>query len=204
MLRAEGRAAVAAFDELVNGRTRDVSLLVGLGQAYLQMESYGRALSTFQRARRLAPRNMDIIVGLAFAETRRGRLGPARRALQRANRAISSPRDEARLAVARGRIDLEYGRMSEAMAEGEAALEKDPHSAEAHFLLAMTVDAQGRDSAEHLARALQGHGVTPEMLGQMVIHGPREGRCELAARYMEASPDGMDARDVERVAGRCR
>ena len=202
LLRAEGRGAVEAFEALVDGRTRDVALLVGLGHAYLQVESYGRAKSAFQRAQRIEPRNMDVIVGLAFAETRRGRLGPARRVLQQANRAITGPRDEARLAVARGRIDLEYGRMSDAKEHGQAALEKDPSSAEAHFLLAMAVE--GGDRAEHLTRALEGHGVTPEMLGQMVIHGPREGRCELAARYMEATPDGIDARDVQRVAGRCR
>ncbi|MFT5353654.1 MAG: tetratricopeptide (TPR) repeat protein [Polyangiales bacterium] len=204
LLRAEGRAAVEAFDALVNNRTRDVSLLVGLGQAHLQAASLGSAKSVFQRALRIEPRNMDVIVGIAFVETRRGRLRAAGQILRRARRAITGPRDEARLAVARGRIALEYGRLSDAAEAGQAALVKDPESAEAHFLLAMTVDAQGRDSTEHLTRALAGHGVTPEMLGQMVIHGPREGRCDLAARYMDASPEGVDSRDVQRIAGRCR
>lgn len=204
LLRAEGRGAVEKFDALVNNRTRDVDLLVGLAQAHLQAESYGRAKSVFQRASRIDPRNIDVMVGLSFVETRRGRLRAAGQALRRSRRAISGPRDEARVSVARGWISLEYGRLGDAAEAGQAALEKDPQSAEAHFLLAMTADSQGRDSAEHLTRALAGHGVSPEMLGQMVIHGPREGRCALAARYMAASPEGVDSRDVERLASRCR
>ncbi|MFK7998762.1 MAG: tetratricopeptide repeat protein [Polyangiales bacterium] len=204
LLRAEGRGAVEKFDALVNNRTRDVELLVGLAQAHLQAESYGSAKSVFQRASRIDPRNIDIMVGLSFVETRRGRLRAAGQALRRSRRAISGPRDEARVSVARGWISLEYGRLGDAAEAAQAALEKDPQSAEAHFLLAMTADSQGRDSAQHLTQALAGHGVTPEMLGQMVIHGPREGRCALAARYMAASPEGVDSRDVERLASRCR
>lgn len=204
LLRAEGRGAVEKFDALVNNRTRDVDLLIGLGQAHLQAESYGRAKSVFQRALRIASRNIDAMVGLSFVETRRGRLRAAGQALRRAGRATTGPRDEARVSVARGWISLEYGRLGDAAEAAQAALEKDPQSAEAHFLMAMTVDSQGRDSAEHLVRALAGHGVSPEMLGQMVIHGPREGRCALAARYMDASPEGVDSRDVERLSSRCR
>lgn len=204
LIRAEGRGAVEKFDALVNNRTRDVALLIGLAQAHLQAESYGSAKSVFQRASRIDSRNIDAMVGLSFVETRRGRLRAAGQALRRSRRAVSGPRDEARVSVARGWISLEYGRLGDAAEAAQAALEKDPQSAEAHFLLAMTADSQGRDSAEHLTRALAGHGVSPEMLGQMVIHGPREGRCALAARYMAASPEGVDSRDVERLSSRCR
>ncbi|MEM6954291.1 MAG: hypothetical protein AAF645_01345, partial [Myxococcota bacterium] len=149
-------------------------------------------------------RRLRAAVGLAYAEMRRGRLRASGQALRIAERAAEGPLQEASVLAARGFWHFEYGRLGDAQEAADAAIEKDATSAEGHFLRAMIADSRGDEPAEHLRAAVAGRRPTPEMVGQLVIHGgSSDDRCALAARYLAAAPDGVDARDVRRVRDRC-
>ncbi len=206
LLRGQGREAVALFEPLAGRRrTRDPVLITRLGQAQVQAEQCNDALATFRRLRRRP--NVDSLVGSAYCETRRARFGPARRAIDRAAQLARSDRERARVSVARGFFAFENGNLGDARSAAESALEQDASSSEAHFLMGMVTDAQGSDEAvNHFRRAVESRMPSPEAMGQLILHmrGRRTERCQLIERYQRADPRGIDARDIERVAERCR
>ena len=209
VLEGLGREAVQALDDLVGRRSRDAGLLIALGQAQAQAEDYRDAKGSFERALRADEGAIDAHLGMALVETRLGDLRGASQSVGAAERLIRSrelgPLYEARVATARGRIRFEYGGFGDAAEHAREAVEKDPGSAEGHFLLAMIADAKGEDPEAHLRRAAEGRMPAPEVLGQLVIHMSRgRERCEFGRRYLRGAPGGIDAPDVRRATRRCR
>ncbi|MAQ13917.1 MAG: hypothetical protein CMN30_03870 [Sandaracinus sp.] len=210
VLQGRGQRAEQALRRFVGRRTRDASLLNAYGWAQAQAEDYRDAKRSFERALRADDGLLEAHLGMALVEPRLGDLRGASQSVGAAERIVRArslgPRAEARVAVARGRVRFEYGSFGDAREHADEAVEKDPESAEGHFLLAMIADATGDDPEPHLRRAAAGRMPAPEVLGQLVIHmGPRaEDKCELGRRYLAGAPRGIDAPDVRRAIRRCR
>lgn len=81
-LYAQGRAAEAAarYDALLAQGVVTPSVLFNQGNAWLQADQVGRAIASFRQARRLAPRDAEILEGLNRARARVGNGDAAARA----------------------------------------------------------------------------------------------------------------------------
>ncbi len=216
VMQGAGKPAAALLRPLVRrrrGRRRrsssDPVVWATYGRALAQAEDDRGALRALQRALDLDGDQVDAHLALAAVRTRRGDLAGASRAIGEARQLVESaslgPAYEARVLAATGRLRYESGNLGEAEELATQALAKDPQSAPAHLLMALVKDAQGQDPVPHLRQALEGHFVTPEVLGQLVVFDRRAAdRCALARRYLEAAPRGLDARDARSLVRRCR
>ena len=90
---SEARAAMAAADS----REASPYTLISLGDLELASGSPAEALKAYRKARRLAPRLVEPLVGIARAERARGRLDEARKAALRAQRLAPDDPGVARL-----------------------------------------------------------------------------------------------------------
>src|SRR5216684_895 len=61
--------AVAAYEKL---EPKTAPVYFNLGNAYFRQDKLGQAILNYERARRLAPRDPDILANLKFAERRLG------------------------------------------------------------------------------------------------------------------------------------
>ena len=190
-------------------RSRDASLIAAFGWALAQAEADRDAIRQFERAVALDPGQVEAWLGLALSRTRRGDLGGASQAIGEAEGLIQrrtlGPRYEARLLAARGRLLYENGSFDDARTKAQEALAKDPSCAAAHYVLGLVADARGSSPVEHLRAALAARSPSPEVLGQLLIFDERAAdRCDLARRYLQAAPRGLDARDARSAMRGCR
>ncbi|MCU0671380.1 MAG: tetratricopeptide repeat protein [Myxococcota bacterium] len=190
-------------------RSRDASLISTFGWALAQAEADRDAIRQFERAVALDPGQVEAWLGLALSRTRRGDLGGASQAIGEAEGLIQrrtlGPRYEARLLAARGRLLYENGSFDDARTKAQEALAKDASCAAAHYVLGLVADARGSSPVEHLRAALAARSPSPEVLGQLLIFDDRAAdRCDLARRYLQAAPRGLDARDARSAMRGCR
>ncbi len=190
-------------------RSRDASLISAFGWALAQAEADRDAIRQFERAVALDPGQVEAWLGLALSRTRRGDLGGASQAIGEAEGLIQrrtlGPRFEARLLAARGRLLYENGSFDDARTKAQEALAKDASCAAAHYVLGLVADARGSSPVEHLRAALAARSPSPEVLGQLLIFDDRAAdRCDLARRYLQAAPRGLDARDARSALRGCR
>ncbi|MCB9635891.1 MAG: tetratricopeptide repeat protein [Sandaracinus sp.] len=190
-------------------RTRDAALLTDYGWALAQSEDDRGAIRQFERAIEIDGGLVEAYLGLALSRTRRGDLGGASQAIGEAEGLVQrrslGARYEARLLAARGRVLYENGSFDEAEAKAREALAKDASCAAAHYVLGIVADARGGSPVEHLRAALAARAPLPEVMGQLVLFdGRADDVCDLARRYLEAAPRGLDARDARSTARRCR
>jgi tetratricopeptide (TPR) repeat protein len=71
-LYSDGRYADAAhkYEEVLRAGVESANLHYNLGNAYFRAGDIGRAILGYERARRLAPRDPDVLANLAFARSR--------------------------------------------------------------------------------------------------------------------------------------
>lgn len=62
-------AAIAGYEELLNGKNHSASLYYNLGNAYFKQGNLANAILNYERAYRLAPSDKDIKANLDFAYT---------------------------------------------------------------------------------------------------------------------------------------
>ena len=190
-------------------RSRDASLLTAFGWALAQAEADRDAIRQFERAIGIDSGQVDAWLGLALSRTRRGDLGGASQAIGEAEGIIQrrtlGARYEARLLAARGRLLYENGSFEDAGTKAQEALAKDPSCASAHYVLGLVADARGSSPVTHLRAALAARSPSPEVMGQLLIFdGRASDRCDLARRYLQAAPRGLDARDARSALRGCR
>jgi tetratricopeptide (TPR) repeat protein len=207
--RGLGAAGVPAVQAAIQRHGRDAALYASLGALYVQAEASRDAADAFAQALRLDPDQPEAHLGRAWLDLLRQRIGPAARAIDRAER-VARQRGLpasffARIQVARARMRFETLAFEDARRGAEEALRLDPKCGEAHWLLASIALERDADVLPHLRAAVEGTHTPPEAVAQLVI-SLRSGAeaCAFARRYREAAPDGYDRRDVERVLQRCR
>src|SRR5690606_3669735 len=103
--------------------------------------------------------------------------------------AAHGPLFQARIAVARGRLDFENGDFEGAVRRANEALALDGQLAAAHLLLANVAIERGQSPLEHLRKAAAGRAPSPEALGRLAVRlGRGEEACRLANRYLQVAP----------------
>ena len=208
VLKGAGQEAIESLERLAESNRDDAELWTALGRAQVQAELDSRARRSFSRALQIDDENPEAHLGMAMLQTRAGQLHSAAQSIGRAERSGRArglgPPFEARVIVARGRVQFEVGELSDAKTLAQQALEKDPEASEAHLLLAAIAIEREDDPISHLRRAVEGRAPLPEALGRLSIRVRGQEACDLARRYMRAAPEGYDAPDVQDVLDRCR
>ncbi|MFK7991812.1 MAG: hypothetical protein AB8I08_37690 [Sandaracinaceae bacterium] len=205
VLRGDGALSVPRLSELSEIHD-DAVLHVAYGRLLVQAERDEQAMRAFRRALVVDPTAVDAHLGLAGIRARAFAMPAARRHLREAREALEgqptqSARLRARLQVAEAMIALESGSRSRAEEAAQNALDLDPRSAEAHFLLARMTD--NREATRHLRFAVAGRAPAPVSTGMLASRVRGEEACELAARYLDRAPRGYDAPALRRVSRRC-
>lgn len=205
VLRGDGALSVPRLSELSEIHD-DPVLHVAYGRLLVQAERDEQAMRAFRRALVVDPTQVDAHLGLAGIRARAFAMPAARRHLREAREALEaqptqSDRLRARVQVAEAMIALESGSRSRAEEAAQNALDIDPRSAEAHFLLARMTD--DREATRHLRFAVAGRAPAPVSTGMLASRVRGEEACELAARYLDRAPRGYDAPALRRVSRRC-
>ncbi len=212
--RGEGEAGIEALTALTRQHGDDAALWTALGQLQVQAESDRDARRSLERALRLDPGRPEALLTLSLVEMRDGGLGRARDMVttavsQAEQRGESTPALQAWAAVARGRVAFEAGDWAAVTRLANEAIELDANASGAHMLLAiMAIEGHGgTEPVEELRRAVDGDAPAPEAVAQLALRlasSDRAEACRLARRYLAVAPDGYDASEVRRLAGRCR
>lgn len=67
--RGDYRTAIEIYNSLLHYGYEQGEILYNLGNAYMQVDEYGRAIACYERAVKLLPRDSDVLVNLALAYT---------------------------------------------------------------------------------------------------------------------------------------
>ena len=193
----------------------EAELRLAQAELYLQAELWRPALGMFEQARRMGADRVEVAIGKALASVMDGRGNVATQALQDALDA-SLPEGAAegteppaashpRLLLARGRLELNLGRLPNARRYAERALAAREGYAEAHLLLA-EVEMRGRtDPTASLRAAIRGLNAQPPAFALLAERlGPTPEGCALARRYLDAvGRNGGRVDAMESLRERC-
>jgi tetratricopeptide (TPR) repeat protein len=189
-------------------------LRIAIAELYLQAEMWRPALGMFEQARRLGADRVEVAIGKALASVMDGRGNVAAQALQDALDA-SLPEGAAegteppaashpRLLLARGRLELNLGRLPSARRYAERALAAREGYSEAHLLLAEIESRSRIDPTSSLRAALAAPAqpIAFALLAERL--GPTPEGCSLAQRYLDAvGRNGARVDSMESIRERC-
>lgn len=189
-------------------------LRIAIAELYLQAEMWRPALGMFEQARRLGADRVEVAIGKALASVMDGRGNVAAQALQDALDA-SLPEGAAegteppaashpRLLLARGRLELNLGRLPSARRYAERALAAREGYSEAHLLLA-EIEARSRIDPTSSLRAAMAAPAQPVAFALLAERlGPTPEGCTLAQRYLDAvGRNGARVDAMESIRERC-
>lgn len=192
----------------------EAELRIAIAELYLQAEMWRPALGMFEQARRLGADRVEVAIGKALASVMDGRGNVAAQALQDALDA-SLPEGAAegteppaashpRLLLARGRLELNLGRLPSARRYAERALAAREGYSEAHLLLA-EIEARSRIDPTSSLRAAMAAPAQPVAFALLAERlGPTPEGCTLAQRYLDAvGRNGARVDAMESIRERC-
>jgi tetratricopeptide (TPR) repeat protein len=133
-------AAVANYEAALELRPEDPSLLLALGQAYLDAAREGEAAAAFERTLAAAPGDSRALTGLAYLELKRGDAEEARDKLERA---LAADPENALALSYLGLLEMGARKYELARAHLESALALQPDNLTANFNLAGICLMQG-------------------------------------------------------------
>ncbi|MFO7300923.1 MAG: tetratricopeptide repeat protein [Acidobacteriota bacterium] len=116
---------------------------VQLGDVYQRLKRSEDAETAYQKAVEINPKNAQAYDGLAALYNTMGRLDQAAEAAARAMELQGGQATDATSAYNMGAIMMNAGKVTEARAHFQRAIELDPNMAEAHFQLGMTYINEG-------------------------------------------------------------
>ncbi|MCB9602103.1 MAG: tetratricopeptide repeat protein [Sandaracinus sp.] len=193
----------------------DAGLRLALAELYLNAELWRPALGMFEQARRLGADKVEVAIGKALASVLDGRGNVATQALQDALEA-SLPEgaeegteppaaSDPRLLLARGRLELNLGRLPNAQRYGERALAAREGYSEAQLLLAEVAMRSRRDPNDLLRAAIRYPGAQPPAFAILAERlGPTPEGCRFARRYLDAvGRNGARVDAMESLLERC-
>jgi tetratricopeptide (TPR) repeat protein len=192
----------------------EAELRIAIAELYLQAEMWRPALGMFEQARRLGADRVEVAIGKALASVMDGRGNVAAQALQDALDASlpeGAPEgteppaaSHPRLLLARGRLELNLGRLPSARRYAERALAAREGYSEAHLLLAEIESRSRIDPTSSLRAALAAPAqpVAFALLAERL--GPTPEGCTLAQRYLDAvGRNGARVDAMESIRERC-
>jgi predicted TPR repeat methyltransferase/Flp pilus assembly protein TadD len=195
----QAQAAVPLLERAAADRPADPAFVHNLAEAYLQCGRANDAVAAFDRAIGLAPNRPDALLAAGIARLARKEPDDADDALTLLKRAqlegLGSPELHQHLAVAL----LMTGRVDEAVAECNTAIERNPDYAEAHYHLGVACRQQGNilEALQSMRRAVE---LQPEYLRacqNLAVLEAEVGRLPeaeaLLRRVVALKPDARDA-----------
>ncbi len=205
-----GEQAIQALKSII-GQSPDTQTLLLLGRAQVQAEHDKDARQTLEQA---LERDSNLVLahlGLATLAIREGYLSQAKKHVDNAAQSVKQSASnnaplQARVLAAQGRMHFEYGDFGATKNKAEQALKQDAQCAHAHFLLAQIAQEkqQKSESIKHLRSAMQGHAPPPESVALLAsLLGKQSEGCRLAQRYLQAAPQGYDAKSMRDLAKQC-
>jgi len=208
VLAGMGEAAIERVRSLAElHKTAD--LWTFLAALQVQAERDGSAAESLSKAAAIDRANPTASLCRATIEINKGRLSSAARMLSDAEKSAAArgmlrPQFKARTAVLKGRLKFELGEFKTAVALAGQALEQDPHSGEAHLLIATVRMETGGDPVPELRLATQGLYTPPEAWSQLALRLPvnRE-TCQIAEHYSQSAPSGYDASKIRTLLTQC-
>lgn len=215
--------AIAAYEELLDRRPKDVEVLRALARLQADARNHERAIALQRRLDKLEPDvrggEAELLVEAAEAAQAEGRLDDARKL---AKRAVRRGADQPRAHLLTGTLEAERGKLKQALAAWRRALDLDPRiGAEVYpriesalseagreddfkALLREMIEARPGDTTARLAlvRFLAARGDAEEALGEataLIERDPDDLRAR-AARARAALAAGRDADALKALA----
>jgi Flp pilus assembly protein TadD len=137
-------AALANYEEALELRPEDPSILLAMGQAYLDAGRDGDAADAFARALAAAPGDSRALTGLAYLDLKNGDADGARDKLERA---LAADPENALAMSYLGLLEMGERKFDLARAHLENALALEPDNLTANYNLALIYAAQGEYAA---------------------------------------------------------
>jgi tetratricopeptide (TPR) repeat protein len=147
-------AAIVNYGEALKLRPDDPSILLALGQAYLDAGREDDAARAFERVLAAAPDDSRALTGLAYLEMKSG---DAAEALAKLERALAADPENALALSYLGLLEMQARKYDLARAHLENALALEPNNLTANFNLAGIYLMQGEYAAaeKHFRRVLE-------------------------------------------------
>jgi tetratricopeptide (TPR) repeat protein len=145
-------AAIVNYDEALKLRPEDPTILLAMGQAYLDAGRDDDAAGAFERVLAAAPEDSRALTGLAYLELSSGDTEAAREKLERA---LAADPENALAMSYMGLLEMDARKYDLARAHLENALALEPDNLTANYNLALIYAMQGQyGAAEQRFRAV--------------------------------------------------
>lgn len=205
MVEVTQAGGLDALQEMENLRDNtDADLHLYRAFALYHGEKDADARRAFDHVLSLRPNHPDALIGAGLVALRTGGLAKASAHAEAALKVSDEIGDrfKARALALEAKLNYERGGFKQADDLIARALKADRGCALAHLVAASLDEERGKNAVDEFKKATEGHFVMPEALARYAL-ASKKPLCDMANRYLEAAPNGFDAPEMRRIAGKC-